>query len=286
MIDLHMHSVRSDGTMTPGELVDEAVRCGMSAIALTDHDTVGGVDELLEACQRSGAVRGVPGVEISVDGRYGSMHLLGYLVDHHHPALVKAIDCVRNERTQRNEAILANLNDRGMELTMERIQALASGDVVGRPHFAKAIVEDGRVRSMREAFDRYLGDRGTCYVSVFRFPVESAIEAIHEAGGVAVLAHPVVLRLGVNALDEFVGELAAMGLDGLEVFYPEHTGKHVREFRRLMDKYALVASGGSDFHGSRSPDIKMGAGFGALHVDDEILVGLESRVADRAGAAG
>lgn len=279
MIDLHMHSVCSDGTMTPGELVDEAVRRGMTAIALTDHDTVAGVDAFLEACQQSGSVRGVPGVEISVDGRHGSMHLLAYLVDHHHPALVHAIDFVREERTRRNEAILGNLNDRGMGLTIERIQDLASGEVVGRPHFARALVEDGRVRSMREAFDRYLGDRGTCYVSGFRFPVEAAIEAIHAAGGVAVLAHPVTLRLGVNALDAFVGELAAMGLDGLEVFYPEHSGKHILEFRRLMNKYGLVASGGSDFHGAMSPDIRMGSGFGDMTVHDDILVALEERAA-------
>lgn len=280
-----MHSMCSDGSYTPEELVGLAVKVGLRAIALTDHDTVTGVDAFLTACEsvsrESGnGIRGVTGVEISTDSRYGSMHLLGYLMDHRHPELVSAVATIHGERTRRNQAILQNLKANGFDLNMERVAALATGDVVGRPHFARALVDDGHVASLRQAFDQYLGDRGSCYVSGFRFPVERAIAAIHAAGGVAVLAHPVTFRLGVNALDTFVGELKAMGLDGIEVFYPEHSPPRERSFRRLAQKYDLAITGGSDFHGAANPNIMMGRGFGDLNVADELLPALEARCAD------
>ena len=277
-----MHSICSDGSYAPEALVALASKIGLKAIALTDHDTVSGVDAFLAACEKISAetgstLRGVTGVEISTDSRLGGMHLLGYLVDHHHPELLKAVETIRGERTQRNQAILRNLNERGFNLGMERISAMASGDVVGRPHFARALLEDGHVSSLRQAFDQYLGVRGSCYVSGFRFPVDAAIAAIHATGGVAVLAHPVTFRLGANALDAFVGELKTMGLDGIEVFYPEHTPQSVRAFRRLAEKYNLAMTGGSDFHGAANPAIQMGRGFGDLDVSDALLDGLEAR---------
>ena len=282
MIDLHMHSTCSDGSFAPEALVEMASKIGLNAIALTDHDTVKGVDPFLSACERVSAesdspLRAITGVEISSDSRLGSMHLLGYLFDHRHPELLAALTTIHGERTQRNASILENLNKLGFNLSMERIASLASGDVVGRPHFARALLEDGHVTSMRAAFDHYLGDRGSCYVSGFRFPVEQAISSIRAAGGVAVLAHPVTFRLGVNALDEFVGELKEMGLGGIEVFYPEHTPARVRAFRRLALKYDLAMTGGSDFHGAPNPAIRMGRGFGELDVDDALLDALEAR---------
>jgi predicted metal-dependent phosphoesterase TrpH len=162
---------------------------------------------------------------------------------------------------------------------MEQVAALAGGDIVGRPHFAQALLDGGHVANRREAFDRYIGDRGSCYETGFRFAVEEAIACIHSAGGVAVLAHPCVLRLGTNALDAYVGELADMGLDGLEVHYPEHTGRHIREMTRLTEKYNLIGTGGSDFHGAPNPDIRMGLGFGTLNVPDSVLDILEARCA-------
>jgi 3',5'-nucleoside bisphosphate phosphatase len=284
MIDLHMHSTSSDGSYDAAALPEIALAQGLNAIALTDHDTVGGVDAFLAACESVSAqgehvVRGVTGVEVSVSGRLGSMHLLGYNFDHHHAEMVRVLERIGGERRQRNETILNNLNDRGFGITMEQVAGLAGGDIVGRPHFAQALLDGGHVATRREAFDRYIGDRGSCYETGFRFSVEEAIACIHSASGVAVLAHPFVLRLGTNALDAYVGELAEMGLDGLELHYPEHTGRQMREITRLTEKYNLIGTGGSDFHGAPNPDIRMGLGFGTLNVPDSVLDTLEARCA-------
>ncbi len=276
MIDLHTHSIFSDGSFTPEQLAHTAASIGLSALALTDHDTIDGLSCFLRACENYG-VRGVPGVEISLEVPDGSMHLLGYFIDHQHPALNQHLDKLKAGRDYRNRKILEQVNALGMPLTMEEVAAYAGGDNVGRLHFALALVERGYARTKDEAFERYLGKGKPGYAERARLTPAQGVGIIRQAGGLAVLAHPFTLHLGKQALDTLVGELAAAGLQGIEVLYPQHNPKMIKQYSALAQRYNLVITGGTDFHGAPMPDIKLGTGFGDLHVPDSVLEELDAR---------
>ena len=270
MIDLHTHSTFSDGSFTPEELVEMSVEAGLTSVALTDHDTVDGIPRFMAACEARG-LNGIAGVEISADVAKGGMHMLGYLVDPASESLEKLLHAIRNGRTSRNVDILKNLNDDGLELTFEEVEAYAGEGLIGRPHFAQAMLAKGYVQTKKEAFDRYLARGKPGYAERFRLNPEDSIREIHAAGGLAVLAHPFTLELKGDAMDAFMRELAGLGLDGVEVYYSEHSPKLVRTYRDLALKYDLLLTGGSDFHGEINPAIRLGVGFGNLKVHDDLL---------------
>ena len=276
MIDLHMHSTFSDGSLTPEELVAEACRLGLSAIALTDHDSAHGVPRLLAAAQNT-PLRAIPGVEISADFQSGTMHMLGYFLTHDDPALNEHLNWIRNGREMRNAEILHKLNALGCHITWEEVKSHAGEDVVGRPHFAQAMIEKKFVNNKDEAFDRYLGRGKPAYADRRRLSPSASVKLIRDAGGVAVLAHPFTLNLKTQQLHSLLIELRAAGLAGIEVFYPEHNADMQREYQNLAKDMNLVATGGSDFHGAMSPDIRMGSGFGSLRIPDEIVARLDAR---------
>jgi predicted metal-dependent phosphoesterase TrpH len=276
MIDLHMHSIFSDGTFTPEELVAEAVRQELTAVALTDHDTVKGVPRYLHAARTAG-VRAIAGVELSTDFTAGSIHMLGYFVDRQSAALEARLQWIRDGRHERNLEILDKLKGLGIPLSMEEVRGYAGDEVVGRPHFAQALVARGVVKDKRQAFDRYLARGKPGYARRPALPPDRAIEVIRQAGGVPVLAHPVTVDLDAAALRDLLVRLREAGLEGLEVWYPEHRHERQQELARLASDLGLVATGGSDFHGAATPDLIMGRGFGSLHVPDEIVGQLESR---------
>ncbi|HOU21811.1 MAG: PHP domain-containing protein [Kiritimatiellae bacterium] len=276
MIDLHCHSTFSDGSLTPEQLVDEGLQAGLSALALTDHDTVAGLPRFL-AAGADKPIRPVPGVELSVDCSSGVMHMLGYWMDVHNLELVRQLEWIRDARTMRNRTMLEKLNELGLAMTWEEVQAVAGEDVVGRPHFAQVMLRKGYARDKNEVFDKWLGNGKPAYVDRARLTAENAVALIRGAGGVAVLAHPYSLRIGKEALAALLGELAAAGLAGVECYYSEHSADLTREYLALADKAGLVPTGGSDYHGEVTPGVRLGTGFGGLHVPDEVLAALEAR---------
>jgi len=275
MIDLHTHSVYSDGTDTPTELVAMAAERGLRALALTDHDTVGGIPELLAAAA-STPVEAVPGIELSAECDRGTMHVLGYFIDPASQTLLKKIAKVRAGRDDRNVEILKKLNKLGYRLLWEDIGKQAGLDVLGRPHIAAALVERGHVKSKKAAFDLLLAKGRPGYVERERYSPKECIELIRQAGGLPVLAHPATIHLSDAKLRALVGELKEHGLGGIEAHYAEHRPENIRRFVRWAKELDLVCTGGTDFHGKNSPDLKLGTGFGQLRVPDEALEQLKA----------
>jgi predicted metal-dependent phosphoesterase TrpH len=270
LIDLHVHSVYSDGTNTPAELAAMAEERGLSALALTDHDTVGGVRELLDAVAGT-SVEAVPGIEMSAECERGTMHVLGYCIDYTCPVLLEKMETVRAGREKRNNEILKKLNKLGYVIMWSDVEKQAGCDVVGRPHFADALVERGHVKSRKSAFDLLLAKGRPAYVERYRFSARECIELIHAAGGVAVLAHPATIHLPDGQLKGVVKGLKEHGLDGIEAFYAEYKPENIERFRGWAAEFDLICTGGTDYHGANTPDIRLGTGFGQLRVPDEAL---------------
>lgn len=272
MIDLHLHSVNSDGSDTPKELVRKAAAAGVSAIALTDHDNLGGIEDFLEACRESG-MTGIGGVEISVETEegQGSMHILGYGVDPCHPAVEENLDRILDGRAWRNGQILEKLGGLGLQLDWSEIKARAGLDVVGRPHIAQAMVGRDYVGSVKEAFERYLGKGCPAYVDRYRMFPEDAINMIRSSGGAAVLAHPFSWKPGERELETCLRGLKALGLAGIKAYYSEYDSGQTVALTRLALKLDLFTTGGSDYHGLSKPGIAIGRGLGRLHVPESCL---------------
>jgi len=257
-VDLHTHSTASDGTLGPADLVRLAWERGLQAVALTDHDTIDGLAEAVAAGAELG-IEVIPGVEISARHPGGSMHILGYFLDYQNARLSERLAVLKQARKDRNPQILAKLNALGIPLTMEQVERFSGGGQIGRPHIARALFEAGYVRSLQEAFDLYLGNQGKAYVSKFRFPPEEALGMIRDAKGVPVLAHPFTLGLEDPALlREKLMSLKALGLAGVEVYYPEHSPEQEALCLSLARELGLLISGGSDFHGENKPEVELG----------------------------
>lgn len=275
MIDLHTHSTASDGTDSPADLVRRAAAGGLSAIALTDHDTTEGLAEAVECGGRSG-IRVVRGCELSCRVSHGTLHLLVLFVDDDHP-LQSRLGTLRAARDLRNVRIVEVLSDHGIDVTIDEVLREAGPGSVGRPHVASVLLQKGYVTSIDEAFDRWLAKGRPAYVERERLDAVDAIDLAHAGDAVTVLAHPYSLGLAPDDLDAFVAHLATAGLDGIEVEY----GRYLREERtallELAERHGLSPSGGSDYHGSYKPDLSVGTGLGDLHVPDEWLDALEAR---------
>ena len=258
LIDLHVHSTASDGSYPPAEVVRLAGEQGLTAIALTDHDTIDGVPEALTAGEALG-VEVIPGVEISAQFPEGNMHILGYFVDHRSGILAERLAVLKKARADRNPRIIAQLNDLEIPITLEQVKKVSGGGQIGRPHIARALLEGGYVLSIQEAFDIYLRQGGLAYASKFRFPPAEAIAMIQEAQGIPVLSHPFTLGLtDPHELRAILEDLIPLGLAGLEVFYAEHTPEQETQYLKLAQKLDLLITGGSDFHGLNKPDVQLG----------------------------
>ncbi|MGH9863346.1 MAG: PHP domain-containing protein [Candidatus Acidiferrales bacterium] len=271
MIDLHTHSTASDGTLTPEALVDLAAEKSLTAIALTDHDTVAGIEPATARGQLKG-VHVVPGLEISVRSLAGAMHILGYYVrveDLKLQTHLAAWCAARQERAQR---MVARLNELGYGISYASVQARAGSDSIGRPHVARALMETGAVRSVAEAFERYLRRGRPAFVPREMPEPKEGIGAIKAAGGVAVLAHPSTLGLKGEELAALVKDLKDCGLDGMEVHWSGHSASQRAVFAQLAQHLSLLETGGSDFHGDNKPGIQLGTGRrGNVRVPDSVL---------------
>ncbi|MBN1270443.1 MAG: PHP domain-containing protein [Kiritimatiellae bacterium] len=276
MIDLHVHSTFSDGSFTPEELVDKAIASGLSAMALTDHDSTSGVERLLAAGRAKGLTV-ISGVEISADYSPGTMHMLGYHVDQNNRDLNEHLKWIREGREARNREILHKLMELGCHITWDEVASYAGEDVVGRPHFAQALIARGYVQDNNEAFKKYLAKGAPAYADRRRLSPEDSITLVRVAGGVPVLAHPFTLRLGKMELRRELKALSECGLEGIEAYYPEHDAETTREYIKLAKDYGLIVTGGTDFHGVQTPDITLGRGFGSMKIPDSIMADLEDR---------
>ncbi len=269
LIDLHTHTSISDGSMRPAELVRHAKQKGLTAIAVTDHDTTGGLDEAILEGNRIG-LEVVPGVEIGAD--YTSeLHILGYFKNRDYTKIAPVLGDLRKKREERNPKIVARLNELGFKITMEEVLIMSSGGVTGRPHIAKLLIEKGYVSSMEEAFDKYLSSGRPAYFKKDKLKPEECIEEIEKAGGLPVLAHPVHLRMEDGTLDELLSRLCAAGLRGMEAIYVDNTEEQTVRLIASAKRHRLLVTGGSDFHGSYKPNIEIGTGKGNLQVPYELL---------------
>jgi predicted metal-dependent phosphoesterase TrpH len=261
-IDLHIHTTASDGTLSPAEVVRYAQAKGLRTIAITDHDTVEGIAEGLKEGRKLG-LEVIPGVELSVDFTKGTMHLLGYYIDHIYAALLDKLTIVQQARAERNLKIVEKLRSLGIDIDLAEIRETPEHGQIGRPHFAYALVQKGHAQNIQDAFDRYLGKGRPAYVEKFRFSPQEAMDIIHKAGGITVLAHPFTLnQLQLHDLEPVIVELKEKGLDGIEVYYPEHSEGQTRFYRHLAQQYGLAITGGSDFHGLNKDKEDIGEGYG------------------------
>ncbi len=286
MIDLHTHSLFSDGSNTPEELVTLAEEANLTTLALTDHDTIDGLARFLKAGENS-SVRTVNGVELSAEYDGKTLHILGYDFDPSNQAFQDALAWIRAGRAERNIQILKKLNALGYDLTYEEIRKYSGNGLIGRPHFAMALIDRGHFKpkaiarhnnkneaqekllqvnwkkiAKNKIFNQLLGKNCAAYVDRRRLIPEQCIELIHEAGGISVIAHPGQIKLTRNKLRQLVKKLKGMGLDGLEVYYPAHSSHQIQILERLCKEFDFVATGGSDFHGTFTSDPLIGTDIG------------------------
>lgn len=280
MIDLHVHSNKSDGTCSPSQLVSYAAEKGLTAFALTDHDTIDGLDEALQAARRQEAAAAqpvivIPGIEFSTVYEDKDIHVLGLDIDYKTPVFLSALADFVASREMRNEKMCQKLREYAqIDITYQKLLETFPGAVITRAHYARYLFDHGYVSSMPEAFSRYIGDRAPCFIPREKVTPIQAVQLILEAGGIPVLAHPPLYRMSDARLDQLVRTLTENGLAGIEAIYSTYTAGEEAHMRSLAKQYDLIITGGSDFHGSNKPDIDLGTGKGKLCVPDELLASL------------
>ena len=265
LIDLHVHSTASDGSLTPTEVVNRAAGLGLTAMALTDHDTVSGIDEALKAAKDLD-MEVIPGIEVSCIYKEKEIHILGLYIDHTNPELLSFLKEASRKRYDRNMEMLAAFNKNGFEITVEDLHCGNPKTVITRAHFARALLKRGYVSSVDQAFRKYLNPDRPYYRSRELITPEEVLNALQTAGGFPVLAHPLQYKLGWAGTEELVSMLKEHGLCGLECFHSSNNQDESGKLRKLAKKYSLAPTGGSDFHGAAKPDIEIGSGRGGLRV--------------------
>jgi len=244
-VDLHIHSTASDGQLEPEDIVRKSAESGLTVIAIADHDSVDGITSALAAAKAFPGLKVIPCVEISTDVPSGEVHILGYFIDYTSQELLASLKRLRNSRWERAKGMVAKLGSLGIHIEWQRVQEIAGSGSVGRPHIAQAMLEKGYIASLKEAFTEYIGRGGPAYVEREKMTPVEAVELILKAKGLPVLAHPFT----INDPETLVVELKAAGLVGIETYYDGYTADEISRLVNLADKYGLIASGGSDFHG-------------------------------------
>lgn len=263
-IDMHTHSHHSDGTLSPEELVRLAKKRRVSILSLTDHDTIAGLSAFQKACNTYN-IKGISGVELSAEAPY-TLHILGYRIDAKVALLSEKLEELRRHRKKRNEEICQKLQQLGLDVTIEEVEAEASGEAVTRPHIARVMLHKGYVPDIPSAFQKYIGRGGPAYVDRVRFDKEECVELILESGGLPVLAHPNQCGLGDDELEALLKSLKEIGLWGLECYHPVQTSSQIFDYLKLARDFDLFPTAGSDFHGSNRPGVDLG-----IEVEETLL---------------
>lgn len=258
-IDLHIHSTFSDGTNSPDELVALAVKGGLSTISLTDHDTMAGTGEIVEAGKRVG-IEVIPGLELSVVHGGKPLHILGYWIDENDDHLQAGLVKIQQARKERNKKIIDKLMALGIRVTMDELEEFSGHGQAGRPHIGALLIQHGVVKNINQAFKHYLKKGRCAYVARDEFKAKTAIRLIKQAGGLAVLAHPVQFDASLTALPDLFEKLVEKGLDGVEVYYPTQSASYRKKLCRIAERYDLLYTGGSDYHGDIRPGTSLGIG--------------------------
>lgn len=277
MIDLHVHSTRSDGTYSPTQLVDYAIEKGLFAFALTDHDTTDGLQEITAYCNSlkqqgiDNVPEVIPGIELSTEYMGRDIHIVGLFIDYENKDFKDYLNHFIQSRDIRNQKMCSLLYNAGIEISYEKLLEEFPNSVITRAHYAKYLLQHGYTKSIKEAFDRYVGDHCPYFVPREKVTPSQAVNLILKADGIPILAHPILYGMSDSKLEELVKTLKDAGLMGIEAVYSTYKSSDERLIRRLADKYHLLLSGGSDFHGTNKPDIDLGIGLGHLYVPDEFL---------------
>jgi len=274
LIDFHTHSNASDGTFSPSEIIELAEKINLTAVALTDHDTVSGIPEFLEKAETSNVI-GIPGVEIAVTWNYKELHFLGLWIDHNNIELKNLLSEIRSNRDQRNVKIIEKLNGIGYNITIGELKEVAHGESIGRPHIASILVKKGYFKSNQDVFSSCLARGGTGYVSRILPDPKTALDVIHNAGGIALWAHPVHRNHSkTKDLLSNIKYFKSLGLDGIEAYYSEFSVNQHNMLLKYSEDLNLVISGGSDFHGMNQPQISLAKGRGSLSIPDSVYFNL------------
>jgi predicted metal-dependent phosphoesterase TrpH len=277
MIDLHTHSTASDGSLSPAKLMESAVEEGLSAIALTDHDTIAGLEAAKQEAEKH-CLRFIPGIEIEILWESGEFHLLGLGIHRPSALFMEAISELALRREARNREIIERMHTSGIEVCYEDIRSLSGGHSVGRPHFAALLVNRGFVKNREQAFARYLGKGKPFYVPKEGLEFRRALAIIKDSGGIAVLAHPMSLYVAWGRLPELVKDLKSQGLDGLEAWHPTAKVHTCKRLETLGKSLGLFITAGSDFHGTSRLERKLGITAGNRKIDEAILEALPDLV--------
>jgi len=270
MIDLHSHSTCSDGTLSPTDLVELAAEIGLTALALTDHDTVSGVSEARAACERRG-IRFIPGVELEVDFRGGEFHLLGLGLSAEPESIETTLKDLKRRRRRRNLGIVEKMRDDGVEVDFQTVAAYAGGEVVGRPHFARFLVDRGIATTVQDAFDRYLGRDQKYYLPIDRLTVNECAEIVRDAGGHPIIAHPLTIGFSLELFEERLDGWIADGVEGIEAFHSNASLPECRALEAIALRKGLFVTAGSDFHGSHRKDRSLGYTAEGIEIEDRFL---------------
>lgn len=273
-IDLHVHSTASDGSYTPAKLVKYACEKGLSAFALTDHDTVDGLPEAFMAAETL-PVTVISGIELACNYGNDEIHILGYNFNYRNPDLVSTLKRLRDARNDRNEKMCEMLAKHGVDISAEKLKERFDSNAISRANFATYMVEKGYVKSVPETFEKYIGRTAPCYVPRYKLTMQGISDLIKNAGGVCSLAHPVKYKMTDEMYDTLLEELKASGIRCIEAIYSRNTFDDEIRFKDMAKRHGFLITGGSDFHGSAKPDIDLGTGRGNLMISQDILKNIQ-----------
>lgn len=275
IVDLHTHTTESDGSFTPEELILEAKRVGLSAIAITDHDSIAGIKKAAPIAAAQD-IELIPGIELSTDYNGKEVHVVGLFIDIENEYFLSKIKEFKDCRDNRNEIIVANLQKEGFAITMDELKSENPDCVITRANIARFLYEHGMIPSIQTAFEKYIGDHCKCYVNRFKITPMEAVQLIKATGGTAILAHPLLYHMSDDTLQKLIDEMKEVGLDGIEAIYCTYSPSEERQMKQLAKENNLLISGGSDFHGTTKPKLNLATGYGKLYIPYEVLENIKS----------
>ncbi len=269
MIDLHTHTTASDGELTPSELIDLAMKKDIDVLSITDHDTIDGLAEAVNYSQNKD-ITFITGVEVKAYSKKGQMHILGYNIDYNNNGLQEKLKKLVDERNSRNERFIKYFQEKGYDISLEELQEICGGNVIGKPHFAKLFLKKGYITEKEQMFSKYFNTEPLNKILDYTYHPKEVIEMIKESGGIAVLAHPQKLKLNDDDLENKILELLNYGLTGIECYHSDQTLEEMKKLRNIANKYNLLVTKGSDFHGPIvKPKIQLGTGIDGNIINDE-----------------